>query len=68
MKKEPGNYHAFLLRFWREDDRSSWHAGLENPHTGEKHTFTNPELLWAYIEAQMNPPKNHSCPNESKDE
>ena len=55
MKPETHNYYAFLLRLWRENGRAPWRAALENPHTGEKHTFSSPEQLWTYVETQIDP-------------
>ena len=60
MKTDTANYYAFLLRLWREDGRSSWNAALENPHTGEKHTFTTPDQFWDYLQAQLDPPETTS--------
>jgi len=55
MKIEKSDYHAFLLRLWRENGRSPWRASLDNPHTGEKETFSSIEQLWAHVQAQIDP-------------
>ncbi len=50
MKTEASNYHAFLLRLWRENGRSPWRASVENPHDGEKKTFATLEQLWVHVQ------------------
>jgi hypothetical protein len=58
MKQQRPDYHSYLLRLWRagEADTSPWHIMLENPHTGERQTFTGlPDLLaflWAIVTPQ----------------
>ena len=47
-----GNYAAFLLRLWREHDAAPWRATLQNPHTGERHSFGSLAHLAAYLEEQ----------------
>lgn len=42
-------YHAYLLRLWRDDDRTPWRATLEDAQTAERHAFADPEQLWLYI-------------------
>ncbi|MBL8095895.1 MAG: hypothetical protein JNL73_17090 [Anaerolineales bacterium] len=37
-------YRAFLLRVWWTDD-GAWRAVLEDPHTGERLPFAQPEAL-----------------------
>ena len=64
---QSSNYHAFLLRVWREDGRAPWRAALENPHTGEKHTFTSPEQFWAYLQAQLDLPEA-TTPQRAEDD
>jgi len=53
MTTEPTNYHAFLLRLWRENGRSPWHASVENPHNGEKKIFANLEQFWLYVQMEI---------------
>ena len=51
MKKNPStNYLAFLLRLWRESKATPWRATLENPHNGERHSFSTLEKLFAFLE------------------
>ncbi len=42
---------SFLLRFWSSSERgnSTWHASLEDPHTGERIGFADLEHLFAYL-------------------
>lgn len=53
------NYHAYLIRFWREDARFPWRAELESPHTGEQRRFASPEQLFAFVQQQMKDDDNH---------
>lgn len=43
------DYHAFLLRLWREGARKPWRAELVSPHTGAKHHFTDQGQLLAFL-------------------
>jgi len=38
------NYRAYLLRVWWTD-AGAWRAVLEDPHTGERLPFAQPEAL-----------------------
>lgn len=49
------NYHAYLLRVWRENDAEPWRATLENPHTGERLAFAGADRLLAYLSGQLPP-------------
>lgn len=42
-------YHAFLLRFWRDDETVPWRIQLEDPHTGERRGFASLEQMIAYL-------------------
>jgi len=50
-----GNYHAYLLRVWRETDAAPWRATLEDPHTGERLAFAGADQLLAYLRRQLPP-------------
>lgn len=50
---EPHNYHAYLLRLWRESDHDPWRATLENPHTGERLSFARVGELLAFLCGQL---------------
>lgn len=43
------NYHAYLLRLWRESEHDPWRAMLENPHTGERLNFSQVSELLTYL-------------------
>lgn len=49
-------YHAYMLRLWqaKENDQLVWRASLENPHTGSKRGFPNPDALFAFLTQQIN--------------
>jgi len=43
-----------VLRLWRAKCQAKWqwHASIETPHTGKRHTFANLEQLFAYLAEQ----------------
>jgi hypothetical protein len=54
-KSEPQqHYLAYMLRLWRAGTSNGpvWRASLENPHTGERHTFADLEALIAHLRTQ----------------
>jgi hypothetical protein len=49
MDKEK-NYHAYLLRLWRENDNAPWRVTLQDSRTGEKIGFTDLKKFSDYLE------------------
>lgn len=51
--KEKRDYKSYLLRLWRagEKRKGLWQAMLENPHTGERHSFTGVDALFSFLRA-----------------
>jgi hypothetical protein len=51
---EQKQYHAYMLRLWQvsNDGGPIWRTSLESPHTGERRSFANLELLFAFLETQ----------------
>jgi hypothetical protein len=47
------NYFAYLVRLWRADDQSVWHATLQDPHTGAQFRFETIESLYLFIQQQL---------------
>lgn len=47
------NYHAYLLRLWRESPSSSWRAMLQDVATGERHGFAGLVTLWSFLRAEI---------------
>jgi hypothetical protein len=47
------NYHAFLIRLWRDETQQPWRAELVSPHSGETRRFATPEQLFSYVQEQM---------------
>ena len=45
----PADYHAYLLRLWREGAQKPWRAELVSPHTGDHHHFARREQLLAFL-------------------
>jgi hypothetical protein len=70
MKPTPEpDYHAYLLRLWREQPENPWRASLEDPHTGERQSFTNLEKLVCYLEGlTWRDPEEQSNQNTERSE
>ena len=47
------DYHAYLIRLWRDDKQQPWRAELVSPHSGEARRFANPEQLFHFMQEQM---------------
>ena len=50
MKPTLTDYHAWLLRLWRETPYTPWRIALENVSTGERQGFTDLEALLVYLQ------------------
>ncbi len=59
------DYHAYLLRLWREGQQMPWRAMVEDPHTGQKQNFASLSRLFAFLETQIDP--SVELPSESSD-
>ena len=53
MKKSSSLYQSFLLRIWRDDERTPWRVQLEDPHSGEQHGFSTMRKMFEFLEQQM---------------
>jgi hypothetical protein len=51
MKATASNYHAWLLRLWRETPDAPWRIALENVNTGERKGFADLATLTVYLQA-----------------
>ncbi len=53
-------YFSYLLRIWKTGSAETitWRASLEEPHTGERLTFTSLERLFAFLEDRCNEKEN----------
>jgi hypothetical protein len=53
IQKQQG-YMSYLLRLWQIQGNQNpiWCASLENPHTGERLTFTSLPRLFAFLQDQ----------------
>lgn len=57
----PADYHACLLRLWREGAGGPWRASLQLVEAGERIGFADLERLFAYLlrltdDAKREPP------------
>ena len=54
LPTEPKPYHAYLLRIWLAPGATppTWHASLEDPHTGERRGFANLTEVFEFLAAQ----------------
>jgi hypothetical protein len=50
-----GRYISYLLRLWETTDGEQhiWHATLESPAGGERHSFASLADLLAFLESSM---------------
>ncbi len=46
------NYKSFLVRIWREDDKTPWRASLKHISTQETQTFISVQALLLYLYGQ----------------
>ena len=49
VNSRQADYHAYLLRLWREGTQLSWRAELVSPHTGAKQHFANQGQLLSFL-------------------
>jgi hypothetical protein len=62
------DYHAYLIRLWRDEKQQPWRAELVSPHTGEARRFATPELLFGYVQQQIEETTTHPTrPNPSQE-
>ena len=54
-KERPEAYLSYLLRLWTSggEGRGVWRASLEDPLTGIRKGFTDPDTLFAFLRQQM---------------
>ena len=52
---QPGQsqYHAILLRYWREEEMAVWRYVVQDLTTGEQYSFADLDLLIAFLYQQM---------------
>ena len=46
---QPADYHASLLRLWRERPGGAWRASLQDAESGERLGFADLERLFAHL-------------------
>ncbi len=46
-------YHAFLLRLWRDNARQDWHASLQRTETGQRFQFGTLDELFVFLDAHL---------------
>jgi hypothetical protein len=52
--EEAPHYRSFILVCWREhNEEAIWRFSLEDPHTGQRHGFTNPAEVIAFLETEL---------------
>jgi hypothetical protein len=49
---KPKDYHAYLLRLWRDGEDSPWRATLQDPHTDHTYGFSTMQQLYQFLKAQ----------------
>jgi hypothetical protein len=53
MSQSSDNYHAWVLRFWRENPQGSWRIALESVSTGERQGFSDLESLFRHLQTHF---------------
>ncbi|MFZ2359662.1 MAG: hypothetical protein WA040_10000 [Anaerolineae bacterium] len=62
------DYHAYLIRLWRDETQQPWRAELVSPHTGEARRFATPEQAFSYVQEQIaETTAGPACPNPSQE-
>lgn len=52
-KANQSDYHAYLLRMWRDERDGPWRTTLVNPHSGEQLNFASLEQMWAFLQTLL---------------
>lgn len=47
------DYHAFLLRLWRDSQEQRWRASLQCTTTGQRFHFGSLDELFVFIDARL---------------
>jgi hypothetical protein len=50
------NYHAYLVRIWRDNEQAPWHASTTQVSTGEVQKFADVQMLWRFLQLQLEAP------------
>ena len=47
-------YKAYLVRLWQPGhaDDTTWHASIEDAHSGARYSFASLEMLFAFLDSQ----------------
>jgi hypothetical protein len=53
MSQITENYHAWVLRLWRENPLASWRIALEEIATGDRKGFPDLDSLNLYLQTQF---------------
>jgi hypothetical protein len=57
--KRPGNYCAYLVRFWQDGPNTSWRAFAKNVLTEKEHYFASIEELFVFLQGQTTEDQDH---------
>ena len=58
------NYHAYLIRIWRDTEKTPWRASVTHVETGEVHRFGSPDLAWEYLQARLKAGATEEMPGD----
>ena len=63
-------YLSYLLRLWQANGskQTVWRASLENPHTGERHSFATLDALFVFLGAETKSVTGQERPNADADQ
>lgn len=63
VDRHPPEYHAFLLRIWRDDARLDWRASLQRTETQQLYHFGTLDELFAFLDVQLKTDDGKRWPN-----
>jgi hypothetical protein len=65
-KCRPGQYQAYLLRFWRDGTNEAWRASLQSTKSDQLRHFVSVEALFAFIANSLDVDPWHEPPSDTR--
>ncbi len=51
LNPRSSDYQSYLLRLWKDGERTGWRASLQSTATGERHIFADIASLLTFLQA-----------------
>jgi hypothetical protein len=64
-RRQPAEYHSYLLRIWRNGPQETWRASMQCTATGEFYQFASVERLIDFLQAQSH--RGEAPPTQTPD-